>query len=209
MCIRDRSYDHGSSAPFSVGWWAESDGSDIELPDGRILHTVKGDLFRIHEWYGADKREANLGLRMLSTEIADGIKEREIILKENGLVSGRIRPGPADTSIWNEDDGPSIAKKMQGRGIIWTKADKGPGSRKQGWEEMRQRFKGSKSKNGFREERGIFIFSTCTDFIDLIPVLPRDDKDLDDVDTHAEDHIGDETRYRLRKPKRVAKVSDM
>ena len=25
-------FDWGSSKPFSVGWWAESDGSDVEIP---------------------------------------------------------------------------------------------------------------------------------------------------------------------------------
>jgi hypothetical protein len=29
--------------------------------------------------------------------------------------------------------------------------------------------------------------------------LPRDEKDLDDVDTDAEDHAADETRYRVRR----------
>ena len=29
-----RSFDWGSSKPFSVGWWAESDGSDVQLSDG-------------------------------------------------------------------------------------------------------------------------------------------------------------------------------
>ena len=29
------------------------------------------------------------------------------------------------------------------------------------------------------------------------PVLPRDEIDMDDVDSRAEDHVGDETRYRL------------
>ncbi|MBY0429793.1 MAG: terminase family protein, partial [Rhodospirillales bacterium] len=48
----DRSFDWGSSRPFSVGWWAESDGSDIVLADGTRRSTVAGDLFRIAEWYG-------------------------------------------------------------------------------------------------------------------------------------------------------------
>lgn len=48
----DRSFDWGSSKPFSVGWWAQSDGSDIVLPDGRSRSTIRGDLFRVAEWYG-------------------------------------------------------------------------------------------------------------------------------------------------------------
>jgi hypothetical protein len=48
-----------------------------------------------------------------------------------------------------------------------------------------------------REEPGLFVFNTCTMFIDLVPILPRDEVDQDDVDTEAEDHIGDEVRYRV------------
>ena len=46
----DRSFDWGSSKPFSIGWWAESDGSDAALPDGTRRATRPGDLFRIAEW---------------------------------------------------------------------------------------------------------------------------------------------------------------
>ena len=95
---------------------------------------------------------------------------------------------------------------MAKKGVLWTRADKSSGSRKQGWEEMRERFRNSKPKagaEGYRDSPGIFIFRECTDFIALIPSLPRDDKDLDDVDTESEDHIGDEARYRVRKPKRT------
>jgi hypothetical protein len=36
-----------------------------------------------------------------------------------------------------------------------------------------------------------------------VPVLPRDEKDPDDVDTEAEDHVADEARYRCRRPRVV------
>src|SRR5690606_26934875 len=29
-----RSFDWGSSHPFSVGWWAESNGEEVRMPDG-------------------------------------------------------------------------------------------------------------------------------------------------------------------------------
>jgi hypothetical protein len=48
----DRAFDWGSSKPFSVGWWAQSDGSRVTLANGREISTVRGDLFRIAEWYG-------------------------------------------------------------------------------------------------------------------------------------------------------------
>lgn len=211
----DRSFDWGSSKPFSVGWWAESDGCDVQMPDGTWRSTVRGDLFRIAEWYGWNGK-SNQGLKMLAKDITAGIIERELAW---GLY-GRVVPGPADNSIWDVENGNSIAADMaqsvtlktgpyagkKFKGITWNRSDKSPGSRKAGWQRMRKYMAASKpvyilDANGQplrripREEPGLFVFNTCTMFIDLVPVLPRDEIDQDDVDTESEDHIGDETRY--------------
>ncbi len=200
----DRSFDWGSSAPFSVGWWAESDGSDVQMADGKWRSTVRGDLFRINEWYGWNGKP-NEGLRMLAVEIAKGIIEREI----KWGINTRVKPGPADSAIFNVENGVCIADDMAKsvrladgntyKGVAFTKADKSPGSRKTGWEQMRKMFKqAEKPENGMRERPGIFIFDTCSQFLRTIPVLSRDPKDMDDVDSDSEDHIGDEVRYRIR-----------
>jgi len=47
-----------------------------------------------------------------------------------------------------------------------------------------------------REQAGLFVFETCEQFIEMVPSIPRDEKNMDDVDTDAEDHIADESRYR-------------
>lgn len=207
----DRSFDWGSSAPFSVGWWAESDGSDVQMPDGTWRSTVRGDLFRIAEWYGTTGR-ANEGLRMLANDIAAGITEREIAMG----IYGRVKAGPADSSIYSVENGNSIAAdmarqvKVNGKpfkGILWLRADKSPGSRKVGWERLRTYLKNAlpqyvrnvegKPVRVPRERPGMYIFNRCKHFIDLFPVLPRDEEDMDDVDTDAEDHIGDDARYRI------------
>lgn len=209
----DRSFDYGSSAPFSVGWWAESDGSDVQLRDGTWMSTVRGDLFRIAEWYGTTGK-ANQGLRMLSTDIAQGIVERQIRMG----IHNRVQPGPADNSIYTVDNGNSHAGDMAKQvrvdgvayqGVEWLRSDKSSGSRIAGWEKCRVAFANSKARVWFdprepeverkqpREFPGVFIFSTCKHFIDLVPNLPRDEIIQDDVDTEAEDHIGDEFRYRI------------
>ena len=54
------------------------------------------------------------------------------------------------------------------------------------------------------EEPGLYVFSTCDQFIRTVPALPRDKRDPDDVDSDAEDHIGDEVRYRVLETKRTA-----
>ena len=200
----DRSFDWGSSAPFSVGWWAESDGTDVSLSDGKVLATVRGDLFRIAEWYGWRKNKPNEGLRMLASDVAKGIVEREILWG----IHGRVKAGPADTAIYTVENGRSIAMDMAKpfrrdngemvKGVHWTRADKRPGSRKTGWEMLRRALSKSVRDGKPREEPGIFIFENCTHFMRTVPVLPRDEKDLDDVDTKAEDHVADEARYRVR-----------
>ncbi len=199
----DRSFDWGSSKPFSVGWWAESDGSIAQTSRGP-LHTVRGDLFRIHEWYGWTGK-ANEGLRMTAGQIAAGIVEREL----QWGIHDRVVPGAADASIFDEENDNCIADDMaepvkvngaEYSGVAWEPADKSPGSRKQGWEQLRKRFQNSARKHGEpREHPGLFVFrGRCPQFLRTVPILPRDDRDLDDVDTDAEDHCGDEVRYRVR-----------
>lgn len=191
----DRSFDWGSSSPFSVGWWAESDGSDALLDDGSWRSTVRGDLFRIGEWYGWTGKP-NDGCRMLATDIAAGIRERE----ERMGFGGRVVPGPADTQIFDAENGNCIATDMAKKGVTWSRADKSPGSRKTGWEQMRIALKNSHpSPGGFpREDPGLFVFSTCDQFIRTVPPLPRSEKDMDEAHELSEDHAADETRYRLR-----------
>lgn len=202
----DRSYDHGQSKPFSVGWWAQSNGERIQLPSGQIIGTVRGDLFRIAEWYGCTNKP-NTGLRLTAEEIAIGIREKQF---EMG-IAGRVRPGVADSSIFDEwEEGKSVAGDMRKKRVKWLPADKGKGSRIQGWQQMRKLLKNAipiihEDGNQTRESPGLFVSSTCKDFLRTVPSISRDKLNLDDVDTDAEDHIADEVRYRCR-AKRARRV---
>lgn len=206
----DRAFDWGSSKPFSVGWYAQSDGSDVAMDDGRHVATVRGDVFRIREWYGWTGK-ANQGKKFLAVDVAEGIVEREIMYDWRSRGIDRVVPGPADTSIFTVENGTSIAMDMakpvriDGRiheGVHWTRADKSPGSRKMGWEMMRKMIRNARPrKEGLpREAPGLFVFQDHNpQFLRTVLSLPRDEKNLDDVDTDAEDHIGDEVRYRVRR----------
>lgn len=205
----DRAMDWGSGRPFSVGWWAESDGTPAKMRDGRERTFPRGTLFRIGEWYGWNGR-ANEGCRMVASEVARGILERE---KAMG-IAGRVKPGPADNSIFDVQEGDSINDTMARGGVRWERSDKSPGSRKTGAEEIRKRLKacwmvGEDGRVVARvpmEEPGLFTFTTCRHFIRTVPVIPRDDRKVDDADTKAEDHVYDETRYRVRAVKREVRV---
>jgi hypothetical protein len=194
----DRSYDHGQSKPFSVGWWAESNGEPIEIIiRGKkvSIGSVPGDLVRIAEWYGCTNTP-NEGLRMTTREIAFGIMERETRWR----LAGRVRMGVADSSIFDDySPGHCVAGDMEKCGVHWFPADKGSGSRAQGWQQIRLYMKSTwPVPGGKREHPGIYICEGCDQFTRTVPALPRDEKKIDDVDTTSEDHIGDEVRYRLR-----------
>src|SRR5690606_3543254 len=93
----DRSMDWGSSTPFCVLWYAESNGSDYVDAEGNWRSSVAGDIFVISEWYGT-KGQNNQGLKLTAVEVAKGILENEI---EWGIYD-RVVPGPADTQIFTE-----------------------------------------------------------------------------------------------------------
>ena len=59
------------------------------------------------------------------------------------------------------------------------------------------------------EDPGIFIFDTCINWKRTVPVLPRNEKEMDDVDTEAEDHPYDDTRYRIMDRRLVAVQSQV
>lgn len=178
-----RSYDHGQSRPFSVGWWAKSNGEPITFADKQI-GSLPGDLIRFAEWYGWNGTP-NEGLRMSALEIAEGIRD----LEQAWGIQGRVLPGPADSSIFDQyEPGKTVAGDMARRGIRWQPADKGPGSRKHGWEQVRKYLRGSIPQDGFREEPGLFICRRCDNTLRILPVAPRDKRDTDDVDTKSEDH---------------------
>jgi len=186
-----RSFDWGASRPYSVGWTAVADGSEVILADGSRKYFQPRSLIRIGEIYGWDGTP-NRGCRMGDSEIAALILKRE---REAGWSN--VKDGPADSSIFDEGNNRrSIAHTYRDAGIRWKRADKSPGSRIAGWRLIRSLLEGALESPP--ERPGLFVFDTCRHFIRTVPTLPRDDKNLDDVDTNAEDHVGDEMRYIAR-----------
>jgi len=192
----DRSFDWGSSKPFSVGFWAESDGTEATMPDGKKKSWPRGTLFRIGEIYGWNG-QPNEGCRKLAVEVARDVKS----YLADVPWGPRCVPGPADNSIFDAENGMCIADDMAKIGIRWERCDKSPGSRKTGWEAIRKRLKAAHQHP--MEEPGLFTFNTCRQFIRTVPTLPRDPIKTDDVDTKSEDHTGDETRYRVLYAKKI------
>lgn len=192
----DRSFDWGSTHPFSVIWWAEANGEEVDLPDGSTFCPPPRSLVAIAEWYGAEDIYENTGLRLGPYEIASGILEREERMLSSGKVSGRIRGGPADNQIYNINDSETdnIARKMKDRGVEWIRSDKSRGSRINGLQLVRDRMRAVKEDTG---QAGIYFMESCRPCISLLPILPRDTINIEDVDTKAIDHNFDNVRYRV------------
>ena len=203
----DRSYDNGTLHPFSVGFWAEADGTEATIvKSGRVYKwgPPPGTLIQIAEYYGSEEIGTNKGIGLASKTIAQNIKEIEAALKRTGLIKTDVRAGAADNKIRDTNpDADNMEKIMQKEGVYWLPSDKSSGSRAVGLQLFRERLENSKKDEG----PGIYFFRTCRASIQTIPCLPRDTKKLDDVDTTAEDHAYDMARYRILQSKRGSSVS--
>lgn len=189
--LRFRSLDWGSAKPFSAGWWAVSDGSDV---NGRVY--PRGSLIRYREWYGMEVGRPNVGLKMVAEKVAEGIQQKS--LNETYAYS------VADPAIFSEDGGPSIAERMSPY-VQFRRADNARVSRAGamgGWDQLRARLVGEDDKPT------IYFFSTCTEAIRTLPALQHDPDRPEDVDTAGEDHAPDEIRYACMSRPYVKQVTN-
>ena len=104
-----------------------------------------------------------------------------------------IKYGVLDSSTWARrgDVGPSIAETMIQEGCRWRPSDRSPKSRVNGKMELDKRVKFDDEL----EQPRLKIFTTCTNLIRTLPLLPVDNNNPEDVDTDAEDHAYDALRY--------------
>lgn len=192
----NRSFHWGFQKPFSVGWWAESDGTYYVGADGGVQHTIRGDLFRVAEWYGGELAKPGRGVKMGTEGIAADIIAREAVMFPSRVVS----PGPADRSIFHtSNDGQGVATAMSKAGVDWEKDNHVINARAEGRAVMRKMFTNSRrgSDGEPRKSPGLFIFAGCEQFIRTVPKGLGGEKNLDDPGISIEDCIADEARYRV------------
>lgn len=194
-CIR--SFDWGSSSPWCVTFAVETNGEqpDPDENPGVVLpYFPKDSIIVIAELYGWNGKP-NEGDRADSTEIAQRIKEVEEAIKvEYGF---KVQPGPADTQIFDVKDGTSTASIM-GRyplSIYWTRAHKGSGSRVTGWALMRKMLGAAIRKDG--ENPHLYFFAQASHHIRTLPLMQRNEKKPEDIDSDLEDHAMDSLRYLI------------
>lgn len=182
-----RSFDWGYAKPFSVGWWAVSEGAHAAIGE-REIYIPKGALIRYREYYGCKPGRPNEGLRMEVEDIADAIMRLE--------GNETIDYGVADPAIFEASRGPSIGARFASYVPAWDKSRspimwrRGENKRLPGWSQVRQRMR----PDDDRQPR-LYVFSTCVDSIRLIPTMQHSKTKPEDLDTESEDHIADEWRY--------------
>lgn len=171
---RFMSFDHGYTRPFSVGWWAVD-------PVGRV--------YRYREWYGCVPGVPNRGLCLTPRQIAEGICAREREENERHVSVYRV----ADPAVFDQSRGESVARQMEPRGgQPGVYLHPGDNTRLAGKMQLHERLRFDGEGLPMLQ-----VFSSCRDFIRTVPTLPYSQLTPEDVDTAAEDHVYDETRYFL------------
>lgn len=184
-----RSFDWGAAKPASLGLWAVSDGTPLD--SGHWF--PRGSLIRVGEWYTCEREKdgsskPNVGLRLNNEQLGRGIAQ----MSEGSRWSGCV----ADPSIFTEQGGPSIYEQLRkgartaSHNLVFGKADN---DRRAGWAQLRTMLENAADEQP--EDPGLWIFDSCEDWLRTVPVIQRDEKNGDDVDSDGEDHCADETRY--------------
>lgn len=191
---RFMSMDWGTASPYSIGWYAVSDGAllkgkgvyqDTYIPPGAIV--------RYREKYGWSGKE-NKGTGEDARTVA-----RDILKAENDVIDYRI----ADSEIWAKRGAPSIAENMaratDGK-LTFKPSQK---DRKQGYAEFLCRLAGSANYIEDQEEGEwpmFFVTDNCKHFWRTVPTLVLDDIDPEKgpETKHQEDHVYDDVVYALR-----------
>jgi len=169
--------------------------------DGRRTRVLpRGALVRYREYYGQQ------GGKLTAEQVAYGLVQRE-------RSDPKLGYGVLDPATFTEDGGPSIAERINAvligeKMMAFRPADNArvtrdpnKGGAMGGWDMMRQRLIGTAKRldNGAIDWSSgrpmIYYFSTCKDSIRTIPVLQHDPNRSEDLDTDAEDHAADDSRY--------------
>ncbi len=163
-----RSYDFGYAKPFSCAWWAVD---------------YDGVIYRILELYGCTDTPDE-GVRWTPERQFAKIREIE---DTHPWLKGRDIQGVADPAIWDTSRGESIYETALRYRIYFTKGDN---RRIPGWMQMHYRM-------GFDDEGYpmMYVFRTCRAFLRTVPALLYSGSEVEDLDTHQEDHAADECRY--------------
>lgn len=179
-----KAMDWGYARPYAIYWFAMD-------PDGCIY------LWR--EMYGYGGKE-NVGSKEHAATVAKKIK---VVEEHDERMGYEYRMNLADPGIFSQiGTDRSIGQIFKDNDVKWQPAWNARGSRINGAQEVIRLLAEGKLK----------VFNTCKHWLRTVPGIPPDPVRLEDVDTNAEDHAWDATRYgamrRRRAPEEEQKSSD-
>jgi hypothetical protein len=177
--VKYMAVDWGYRDPFCVHWGAVAQ-RDLQIKDTYI---PKNAVVIYREYYGCKENEPNTGVEREADLVAQDINSME-----NEQV--HIRIGGHDMFARRGSSGPSIAEEFSNNYIYLQRADI---SRMQGKNEIHQRLR-IREKDG-QKYSYLYFFNNCRGIIRTLPTLPYSNRDVEDVDTDAEDHPYDSLRY--------------
>jgi hypothetical protein len=175
-------HDFGVSAPSVTYVCAESPGT--EGPDGRYY--PKGSIVLLDELATNEPGSLERGMGYTTPILAERIKDL--------AKRWNIKPeGVADDAIFARtgSSAGTIAEEFRRQGVFFRRALKG--QRIAGWEVMRRMLQDA----GKSDKPGLYVSRLCEYFWNTVPILPRDPRKADDVDSRAPDHAADACRYAL------------
>lgn len=155
----------GEGDPFSIGWYAVSDGSIPLYP--------RNSLICYRSWYGK-------GLPKVTAQlVSQGIKDREV---HDGQILYRVAGGDI---LEKRGHGESIFEIFNNYGIQFQRADM---RRVSGWQQIRERLVGNSGVPS------IYWFYQCEDHLETLMNLQHDINNPNDC-ASGEDHFADQVRY--------------
>jgi hypothetical protein len=175
-------HDYGSAAPSCTFVCAVSPGA--EGPDGRWY--PRDSILLLDELATVEPGSTTRGLQWTTDRLAAAIRDL-------AQPWGCSPSGVADDAIFAQhgSSAGSIAEELRRAGVSFEPA--GKGSRVGGWQRMRTMLAAA----GKPDVPGLYVSRACSYWWETIPVLPRDPRRPEDVDSRAADHAADACRYAL------------
>ncbi len=173
-----KAMDWGYARPYAVYWFALD-------PDG--VHYIWREL------YGYGGKE-NTGTREDAVTVAKKIQEIEAHDERLGYD---YRQNLADPSIFSRIGADrSVGQVFRERGVFWQPA----------WNAQHSRVNGAQEIIRLLSEDRLKVFSTCKHWLRTVPSLATNTTNPEDVDSDAEDHAWDATRYGVMRRRAVPAV---
>lgn len=183
-----RGADDGYASPAACYWFTQD-------PDTKTIYVID-ELYRTG---------------MLPEQFAEEVIKRDraipLRLPDGSIVlNNRILSGLLDSNAFSNTGQADISRAaaMNKLGANWRAVDKGSRSRVERVQHLHRLL--APNPKDPQGRPGIQFWQNCVNAIRTIPVLPRDKKDPEDVDTNAEDHPFDGVTYGLKYKRTAVKL---